>query len=255
MRIASPWHAAFAVTLIALGVASLFTRDLAAIFQPFPPRWADAREPLVYATALAMIGGGAGLLWSRTAAASAGLLTLGLFAWMVVFKVPLILRAPLTVVNWETWAETAVLVAAAWVLFAAFAGGRTLAAVAGSRGLRWAHILYGVALVAFGAAHFAYAKLTASLVPHWLPEPTAWAYATGLAYVAAGLAILVGRVARLAAILAAVQIAGFTLLVWAPVIATGHAVIGQWREAVVSWTLTAAAWALADSYRAKSARR
>jgi hypothetical protein len=104
-------------------------------------------------------------------------------------------------------------------------------------------------MLAFGAAHLAYVKETAALVPVWLPAHVACVYLTGAAYIGAGLAMLSGVWARLAATLSAVQIGVFTLLVWAPAVAAPGAGADAWSEAVISWTLTAAAWVVAASYR------
>lgn len=251
MRIASPGHAVFAATMIALGIVGFLTGDFAGVWGGVPESL-PARVALAYVCAFVALASGLGLLWGRTAVLSACALLVYLLVWLLVFKAQFIVRAPLQEVSYQTSGETAAIAAAAWVLYTWFATDwdkRRLAFAAGDAGLRIARVLYGLALIAFGLSHFFYVQMTAPLVPHWLPWPVGWAYFTGGAYLAAGVAIIVGMFARLAATLAALQIGLISLLVWPPIIASGHVGAFQWGEVVVTCVLTGSAWVLADSYR------
>src|SRR6202012_4521095 len=108
---------------------------------------------------------------------------------------------------WQSVAESTVM-ALGGVLAYAYAAG--IDEARRSAIARIARLGFGHCLLVFGVSHFVYAKFTASMVPAWLPpSQLAWAYATGAAQIAAGLAMLTGIQARLASILLTVMYAAF----------------------------------------------
>lgn len=252
LRIVSAGHVAFAAVMIALGIQGLIKGDFTVVWQPVP-KGVPFREALVYLCSLISLASGIGVLLRGTAAVAARLLLMWLVLWFLLRRVRALFIASLVESTWSC-GETLAMMAAAWVLYARFATDldrRRLGFATGQNGLRIARVLYGLALIPFGYAHFAYLKHTADMVPGWLPWHTGWAYFTGAAFIAAGVAILCGIFARLAAALSALQLGLFGVLVWAPVVAAGHVSAFNQAEVATTIALTAAGWVVADSYRGK----
>ncbi|HEV7668333.1 MAG TPA: DoxX family protein [Thermoanaerobaculia bacterium] len=251
MRILSWGHAVFALTLIAVGILGFVKGDFDPTW-PSLPKAVPAQELLAYLCSFVYLATGLGLLWKRTAAVASRVLLAYLLVWFLLLRVPqLFLLHPTLLAAWGL-GQSAVIVAAAWVLYVWVAddqAGRRLGFATGNNGLRIARALYGLALIPFGLAHFVYLDQTTVLVPGWLGSPVAWAYITGASFIAAGLAVLLGVYARLAAALSTLQVGGFLLLVWVPRVVAGSLTAFQWGEFVVNVVLLAAAWVVADSYR------
>jgi uncharacterized membrane protein len=113
---------------------------------------------------------------------------------------------------------------------------------------RVCQLVFGVCVLIWGGAHFVYMNMTAPLVPLWLPPSQVfWGYVTGACFVAAGLAILTGVKARLAAILLTVMIALFGLLANDRILLTGLSSHFNWSESALNLALTGVAWVVADS--------
>ena len=251
IRIASAGHVFFAAVMVWLGALGLSKGTFVQVWEPVP-QWVPAREALAYLCAFISLASGIGLLWQRTAAVAARLLLVSLMIWLLALRLPnLFFQTPVVLVAW-TFGSTAVMVAAAWVLYVRFAGDRDrqrLGLFADDRGVRIARALYGLSLIPFGLAHFMYLDATTVLIPGWLPWHVAWAYFTGATFIAAGLAVTVGVFARLAAVLSTLQLGLFGLIVWVPRVLAGAVNDFQWGEFVVTCALTAGAWVVADSYR------
>jgi uncharacterized membrane protein len=221
--------------MIGLGVVGLVFGDFAQVWRS-APAWLPARQALAYASAVLMLACGVGLLWRRTEAASSRVL---LYYWallVVLTQVPVVVKHPLIEVAWQGIAHLTMLLTAAWMLF-----------TADKRAVHIARLLFGLALIPIGLAHFVYLELTAPLVPGWLPYHTFWAYFTGAAQIAAAVGVLFGIYPRLAAAMEAALLASFTFLVWPPLILASPSKPGLWSEFAISWAMSAAAWVVAAS--------
>lgn len=218
---------AFGVVLIALGVVGVWRGDFVPPWEPVSAD-APARDALVFATAVLTSACGVGLLFERAARWAARVLLAALAIWLVAFRIPHLVDAPARFDSWDGCAELATVIAATFAM--SFA----------DRGARFAHALLGVCLVCFGVGHFAYPDETASLVPSYLPLPDFMAFATGITFLMAAAFQLTGIAARATAYLAAAQIAGFTILVWIPIVVAGDAAAFAWSEFGLSALLATA---------------
>jgi uncharacterized membrane protein YphA (DoxX/SURF4 family) len=229
----------YSLGAIALGIAELAFGGFAEVWLPVPAH-IPGYHLLAYAAAGLLIVGGLAVNWARTAALAALALAALFAVGMLVTEAPHAIAKPADWGGWQAVAESTVM-ALGGVL--AYAQTRSLDV----RLARGARLVFGLCLLVFGVSHFVYAKFTASLVPAWLPpSQLAWAYATGLAQIAAGLAVLSGIRARLAAILLTVMYAAFGVLVHLPSVIAHPSSHDNWAENAINLVLTGAAWALAD---------
>jgi uncharacterized membrane protein YphA (DoxX/SURF4 family) len=173
-----------------------------------------------------------------------------------VVSIPQILSAPPSIGAWYPFFEALTVLVGAWVLYAMLRpkspGSGML--IAGDGAVRTAQVLFGLTCVFYGWSHFIYAGYTAGMVPTWLPGHFALAYFTGLAHVAAGVAIVIGVLPRLAAVLEATMMSLFGLLVWVPSFFAqprpqwATPAEHQWSELAVNGALAASAWLVAISF-------
>ena len=213
--------------------------------QPVPSNF-PIRTVLVYAAGAFTLVASAAVEWRRSAAWGAA--ALAAYYALIVFILmngPLLLAHYAEYGTYEGLAEQVAIAASGLIVFAATA---KLEATLAARLTRLGQLAFGVCLLVFGGAHFVYMNLTAPLVPKWLP-PTQefWGYATGIGFMAAGVAILTGVQARLAAILLTAMLAIFALLVHEPILLADHTSHWNWTESAFNLALTGAAWVVADS--------
>jgi len=246
-----PSRAIFAVAMIGLGILGLIYGNSSLIWETIP-KALPARPVVMYLCALITLGTGIGLLLRPSVVLACRVLFPFLLLWLVLLKLAALLKAPQVMVSWESFAETAAVLAGGWCLFAAHAGAweqMHLKFAVGESGIRFARLLLIAALPMIGLSHFAYPDLTASLVPKWLGFPLGWTYLTGTASLAAAAGMLLGIVPRLAVNLEAAMLWIITLLVWIPRVAAVPSNQENWAELAISCAIAAGAWVVADTYR------
>ncbi len=233
----------YGLGIMALGVVCLALGD----FHPGQPVPKDfpGRTVLAYGVAAFMLVAGAAVEWRRTLPWAAAAIT-AYFAFVVVLLMNgrVWLAHYAEFLPYESLAIQLAITAGGLIVYASSA---KIDAARAARLTRVGQIAFGLCLLVFGTAHFVYMSLTAPLVPKWLPPSQEfWAYATGIAHIAAGVAILTGVQARLAAILLTIMFASFSVLVHIPMaLATPSNWV--WNENAVNIALIGAAWVVADS--------
>ncbi|HEU5068672.1 MAG TPA: DoxX family protein [Sphingomicrobium sp.] len=220
----------YALGAILLGMVTLAVHDFALQWQPVP-QWVPARSALSIVSAAILVVGG--LVAIRRSAGWARLTLPAFYAlWVLALHVPAFATAP----------NVGTLLGAAEILSLAAAG----VALAPASAPRWlrpsARILYGLCPLVFGLSHIVYADFTSSMVPAWLPARLFLAYFTGAAHIAAGLAILSGVFARLAARMLALMCASFVLLIHIPGVIGAPADRMQWTMLAVALSIAGGAW-------------
>jgi hypothetical protein len=229
---------------IALGVIGLVWRDFAAVWQPIENLGAQAhREIIACIFAGGLLVAGAATLWRRTARvgflALATLHFISALAW-----VPRVMGNASIYGVWNGLFEQLSLVAAGIVGYASLAPD---AAMWKTRTIRLGCLLFGICAVSFAFGHFTAIAETAGVVPKWIPpSPLFWAWATGAFHLLAGVAILSGIQAALAARLLTAMMLGFGVLVWVPMLLAKPDSHFIWAGNAITLALAAAAWVLAD---------
>lgn len=228
---------------LALGARCLVSGNPAFTLQPLPG-WIPAQRLVAAVVGAVMIAGGAGLMARKTARPAALLLMLNFAFWALLLHGPVVARAPLRPGNWGGVGEIAIVIAGCWLLWR----GSGAAAVPA-----WLRRACGLAILVVGSEHWSFLRGAMGMVPAYLglaPAAKTWVvYVTGGFHLAAGLALLSGVQARLAARWWAGMISLFALMVWAPLVAASPALRPAWTELLMSAAVAGAGWVLAGSLK------
>ena len=243
----------FAIGILAFGALCLVCSDPVLGLAPLPA-WLPAHQAWAWLFGLMLLAAGAGILLRRHARIAAIGLGLLLLLWLVLLHLPLLATNPRSGTAWGRMLETLALCGACWVLAGTLSsdlpvrqpGDRRL-----DQAARAGRYVFAAVLPAFGALHFIYIDYIVAVLPAWLPFPAFWGYFTGLAHAAAGLGILFGVKARLAAILAGAMYGSWVLMLHIPRVLSHLEARAEWTSLFVATALCGAAWMVADSLNGK----
>lgn len=241
MKAAFYGRALFGASAVVFGVASLIGHN-SEMWQRLRPLGPALGPIIAWGLTLALIIGGAAMLYPRTARFASVVLGIvyGLFTLACIQDIA---PAPLSFVSYIDFFEQLSVVCGAIAVYAA-----TDPSVAESATLgRVVRIALGVCTISFGWAQLAYFQYTASLVPTWMPpNQMFWTILTTVAFGLAAIAILINLQARLAMRLIALMLALFGLLVWVPRIAVHPGKLSNWTEFSENYLITASSWLVAE---------
>ena len=227
--------ALYALATVLLGAVGIWFHEFALQWQAVPAG-IPMHTPLAYLSGALLVGGGGAILSRKYERAGALLLAVFYGLWVVAFHLPNAVASWKHIGVWNGPAEITYLAMGGVALFATGAGTlrHTLSLVA--------RIMAGASALVFGLAHFNYIEFTATFVPAWIPpNGEFWAWATGGGHFAAGLALVSGYQARLAALMHAAMMGSFVLLVHIPRVIANPEKHEEWIMLAVSSGLAGSA--------------
>ena len=190
----------------------------------------------------AQIAGGIGMQYPRTAHLASVILGV-VYLLFSLACIPGIIAASTIYAQYGSFFEQFSLLCGAIALYAATEASAARAVVFG----RLARLGLGVCAISFTLSQMVYLRLTADLVPKWIPpNQMFWAVLTTIAFALAAIAILINRQARLAIRLMTLMLALFGVMVWIPRLIARPAAHLNWSEFGLTLLITGAAWMVAD---------
>jgi uncharacterized membrane protein len=229
-----------AVGLTGLGALSIVSHDFAEVWQPVPKSFpAYATSAII--SGLILVAAGVMLAMRRTRAWGSALAAAFLGLWVLGLHLPNAIAKPLVVGSWQAVCEPLAMTAGAFIAW------RQTQTRGPDRASHAAMLVMGVCFMVFGASHFVYAQFTTQMVPAFLPFRSGLTYLTGAIHVGTGLCLLAGIRRRWAAVVEALMMTSFVVLVHIPrAVGAPHDRM-ETTGLFIATTLSSAAWILAAS--------
>ncbi|HZV77151.1 MAG TPA: hypothetical protein VFF63_05305 [Candidatus Babeliales bacterium] len=240
------------VAAIATGIVDLVWGKFESAHEPIQA-WGDnltGQGGFADVVAIVLIVGGAAVLWRQSARIGAVLLGIAYLIFAIFWAPRIYWTMVIPGVGWPGTigaiggiGQQAIVIAAAALIYAdATPGSRWTSSIT-----RIAPLVFGISVIFFGLAHLTGVGSTAPMVPKWIP-PNAdfWVVFTGIAFIAAGIAISSGVLGVLAARLLTLMFLVFAALVLPRYIFQYPHNEIPWGSNAYNLAAVGATWVLAD---------
>jgi hypothetical protein len=225
------------IAMIALGAICVANADFIMEWTSAPAQF-PGRIAWAYVHGVVLVVAGLGLFFDRTVRLAGLVLGSVWLLWTLV-------HVPIVVANWRTLGGLFEALALASGLY-------LLADVSSHPPKRIQALIsrycYALCLPMFGVVHFLYPGAVASFIPRWIPGHLFWAYFTGIAFWAAGLAMLSGVLALLASRMFAIMLSSWVVLLHIPRVVAAVGDRHEWNTLLLAIAQTGAAWIVAGSF-------
>jgi uncharacterized membrane protein len=235
----------FGAGLAAIAAQSFIVSDFVTELQPVPGG-IGGRTALAYVNGALLFAAAACVVLNFRARLAGLFMTALLTLWVVGLHGPSVIAHPTAGNAWTPALEIFAMAGAALMVTALSPHDSALSREWNARldGMTTIGLLcLAVTLPAFGILHFMYWQYVASVTPAWIPGHTFWAYFTGVAHIAAGIAIIMSvvpalrRLAHLAASSWALMVALWVVLLHVPRVMAHVEARPEWTSLFVAITL------------------
>jgi hypothetical protein len=232
-------RAVFGIATLTFGIVTLAFPDY---YDWLQLHWStQAERAFGYAASATQVVGGAAIAFRPTAKSCSAILAIVYFV-IAFLSVPRILAAPLQFYAYGDFFNQSVLAlggAAAYASLSEPAARHTFES--------FGRILFGICAASFTMYQALYLKVTAGLVPTWIPpNQMFWAATTTVLLALAAVALLVNRIALLATRLLTSMLLLFGIIVWLPLVIHRYSDHFDWTEASETFAIAGATWVFSD---------
>ncbi len=230
-----------AISLVVFGIQHFLYGGFVATLVP---AWMPGRLFWAYFVGVAFVAGAVGIFIHMMARPAATMLGVMFFLFVVLLHIPRIVTHSRDGNEWTSGFVALAMCGGAWVLASA---SPLYERETPDAFLKVGRYFFALAFGAFGIQHCIYARFAAGLGPPWFAGRPLWAYLTGIVFVAAGAAIVLGKEVRLAATLLGTILFLFFVLLHIPRITAQPHDPGTWTSGFEILALCGGALVLAGT--------